>query len=481
MTDLIASALVVPLTELAAQSRDAPFDAVVVGSGSAGISSARSLAEAGLRVALLEAGPLALLTHVQSTDLRFDRNVVRAVQTGLQYSPTLAGGGFFGSLIGCVGGRGLFWNGAAPRFAPKDFSGWPFTAEDLDPHYSWAERELRVSNDYGAGRLANVVQSRMHDAGFSAVIGPYAVDDHPTAAGWLAGTVGNSLAPLLRSGHLTDSPRSISLGVNAFAKRVIVAGGAASGVEVVDLATGAQLELLSRSVIMAAGAFESVRLALVSALPDPRGLIGRYISDHLFCRAYFIAPYLYDPKTPEVAILWVPATAERRYQLELHLPSDNLFLAKEDMGWAPSESQDYAVMVRSFGPIAPHHDNALRATAGDRPGAFEVSLSTGSEDLELRDEMTRAVTAAGEALGAPPAAVQVMPTGASHHEAGGLIMGDVPETSVLDPYGRFRAVARLACADAAAWPNVSPANPHLTIIAWARRVGAAMAEDLKRN
>jgi hypothetical protein len=92
--------------------------------------------ETGKRVAILDAGPLALLSHIQSTDLRFDPALAAGLQQALSYSPWAADGSPFGSLIGCVGGRGLFWNGAAPRFSAADFEGWPISIGDLEPHSS---------------------------------------------------------------------------------------------------------------------------------------------------------------------------------------------------------------------------------------------------------------------------------------------------------------------------------------------------------
>src|SRR5882672_252032 len=100
MGNPITDKLTTPLQTISDLSKKTPFDAVVVGGGSAGITVARTLAESNKRVAVLESGPLLLLTHVQSTDLRFDPNLTRAVQQGLQYSPQAADGTAFGSLIG---------------------------------------------------------------------------------------------------------------------------------------------------------------------------------------------------------------------------------------------------------------------------------------------------------------------------------------------------------------------------------------------
>lgn len=477
MADPVADRLLISLDQVAATSAASPFDAVVVGGGSAGITAARTLHEAGRHVALLEAGPLSLLTHVQSTDLRFDPDVVRGVQQALTYSPKAAGNGTYGSLIGCLGGRGLFWNGAAPRFSAADFADWPIVLTELDDFYEWAEMQFRVTSQYGAGRLSDVLIGRLKAAGLDARPGPYAVDCHETASGWLAGTIGNSLAPLLRSTAATTGNR-ISISTRAFARKILVAGGAAAGVEAVDLATGKVHQINARSVVLAAGAFESTRLALVSSLPDPHGLIGRYISDHSFVRAYFpMNPADYAAR-PEVSIIWLPAAPNRNFQIEIHLPSDNLFLVKEDTVWAPDKSIYYAAMVRSFAPLQPRAGNFVEALSADAPGSYRVTMSLDADDQALAAAQVAAVESVRSALGADPAQVTTLPLGASHHEAGGLIMGPEAGSSVTDPFGRFWSTKRLVACDSASWPNVSAANPHLTIVAMARRQAGQLATEL---
>jgi heterodisulfide reductase subunit A-like polyferredoxin len=58
--------LLTPLESLAAQSKAQPWDSVIVGGRTAGLSAARALAERGRRVAVLEGGPLVLLTHTST-------------------------------------------------------------------------------------------------------------------------------------------------------------------------------------------------------------------------------------------------------------------------------------------------------------------------------------------------------------------------------------------------------------------------------
>jgi len=283
----IASLLTKPLGDLAPRAKVQPFDAVVIGGGSAGITTARTLVEAGKTVALLEAGPLGLLTHVQDTDLRFDANLVRSVQAAFQYSPPLAPSGTFGSLIGCVGGRGLFWNGAVPRFSASDIEEWPLTMDQLADDYTWAEQQFNVTSAYGDTPLCERLCACLKASGLNARPGPYAVDCRPTADGWVGGMIGNSLSPLLRTALLTAPAGLLSLAVRSFVSRIVMANGRVSAVDVVDLDSGTGYQLACHTIVLAAGGFESVRLAQVSDVPDPNQMIGRYITDHSFVRAYY--------------------------------------------------------------------------------------------------------------------------------------------------------------------------------------------------
>src|SRR6059058_2744875 len=113
----ITTGLTTDIDALAVEAQQTPLDAIIIGGGSAGISAARTLAEDGTRrIALFEAGRFSLLNHISNTGLRFEPKAARAVQTLLQYAPPMADGTAFGNLIGCMGGRGMFWNGAAPNY-----------------------------------------------------------------------------------------------------------------------------------------------------------------------------------------------------------------------------------------------------------------------------------------------------------------------------------------------------------------------------
>lgn len=105
MAATLDNLLLTPLASISEVSLKTPFDVVVVGGGTAGITSARTLVETGKRVALLELRPMVLITHLSSTGLRFDPDLARSVQASLQFSPSLPGGTPFGSLIMCYARR----------------------------------------------------------------------------------------------------------------------------------------------------------------------------------------------------------------------------------------------------------------------------------------------------------------------------------------------------------------------------------------
>lgn len=473
--------LLTPLGDLAEASRTQPWDAVVVGGGAAGLSAARMLVERGRRVAVLEAGPLVLLTHSSTTDLRFDDAGLSRLRAMFEYSPRHAEGDGFGHLIGCVGGRALFWNGAAPRFAASDFAAWPISLEDLAPYYEWAERDMRVTRDFGAGGLGETVCRLLHEAGLPAEQGPYAVDTRATKDGWVGGTVGNPIASLLRTNLLTAEEPKLRLAAHSFAQRILFDGdGRAAGVTVADLENDTTHELRARSVVLAAGGCESARLAMASSLPDRSGRLGRRIVDHLFCRAYHpVSPAMYDPSKPEAAIVAVPAGESRAFQLEIHMPSDDLFVQSEYSNWKPESSKPYAAMVRSFAPVQPRDDCFIELGDGDGPGDYTVHFSYSQADLDQLDAMAAGIEQVGTALDAVSLGeVRRFSPGDSHHEAGGMMMGVDPASAVTDPFGRCHSVPNLVVADASTWPTVSAANPCLTITALARRQAEQLDRDL---
>lgn len=141
---------------------------VIIGSGVAGSHLARTLAERGHDVLVLEAGPRRSRADNLAT---FFRNPVKGPQApypSMSYAPHPEDGGyddfyvqagtdrFIGAYLRLYGGTTWHWTGFADRLRPTDFrmkstygvgEDWPIDYDLLLPFYEQAERRWGVSGD----------------------------------------------------------------------------------------------------------------------------------------------------------------------------------------------------------------------------------------------------------------------------------------------------------------------------------------------
>lgn len=478
--------LTTPAPVLASESAQSPFDCVIVGGGSSGLTVARTVAERGpsLRLALLEGGPAPFLTHVTNTELRFSRELTRSVRDQVSYWPTLPDGSQFGPNYGCLGGRGLFWNGAAPRFRDHDFDGWPLSPVDLHAHYQWAEREFRVTRRLGESDVARRIIDCLSASGFPAEPGPFAVDCGVAAPGTLGAGIASGLGMFFRGAGEAVAVGRVRVATDTLVHRIIHEGGSASGV-VASTGGGDAVEIAARSVVLAAGGIESSRIAVLSAVPDSSGTIGVGLQEHHFFDCWFEAPHLYSDAEPAVAVVWVPSAAQDAAQWELHAPGRSLFTLDDGLPWQPAAAERYRVMIRSFCATDKAAANRVEPRPGPR-GSATIHFVHTPVDEQRRSRMLTDARRLADQLGMEAvgelevdAPARFRAPGSSYHDAGGLDMGTDPATSVTDTDGRFHAVGNLVCADAAAFPRIGATNPHLTIVALARRKALALADRLR--
>ncbi len=522
----------------------APFDAVVLGAGMFGAYCAEKIyrrgAAANRRVLVLEAGPFLVSEHVQNL-ARIGLNVPAAVAAdpgvprervwGLPWRSNVASPG----LAYCVGGRSLYWGGWAPRLTAADHALWPAgVAAYLAANYARVEREIGVTpgTDFISGPLDAALHARLAAvvpgmATLDAVEeAPLAVQGSAPASGLFSFDKFSS-APLLvdairEAAAAPDATRRLFLVPRAHAIKLHAAGGSIHTIEVAVNGTRQFLAVPPAcAVVLAAGAVESTRLALLS-FPTP--LMGRNLMAHTrtnltvrIRRAAFGAGLPAQLQT--AAALVRGSAAGRRFHLQLTASADQggnsdalLFrmipdldlldntLAAQTAGWV-------AVTVRGLGEMGGDKVTAVPNGAGSwmNLSPFEtdefgvprawVRLVPTAADAAVWDAMDAAALALVQQLAggagnieygynggfhaAPPTLAQVRDQmrdglGTTHHESGTLWMG-AAAAAVTDENGRFHHVANGYAADLSLFPTVGSANPTLIGLTLAGKVADAIA------
>lgn len=324
-------------------------DVCVVGLGAAGGIVAAQLAEAGLRVIALEAGPASVVASTDETEFNVGRRLYWAERETLVVDggPPLPGV-WLSRNIG-VGGP-LHWTCITYRFHPSDFrvrsasgsvagtsvADWPISYDELEPDYRRAEEAIGIAGEAGANphegprsspfplpavplsRAARVFSDAARRLGYAPYPTPAAVLTKPRGGReacvrcgrcshyeCLQRAKGNTrdtvLARAARTGRL--DVRS-----GARAERVLVGrDGAAAGVRY-RTRTGRR-DVTARTVVLANGAAYQARVLLLSASPaHPRGLanssglVGRNLMFHTSVMAWgtFDAP-VYADRGPQTA------------------------------------------------------------------------------------------------------------------------------------------------------------------------------------
>jgi len=305
-------------------------DVIVVGAGAGGPVAAYELARRRAKVLVLEAGPW-LDPDRDFTRLEDDMGSI--VDGRLRWGPEdrtappwtrrRDGVGLILQAAG-VGGTTLHYNGISPRAYPSAVNGpWPFGYEELVPYYERVEEFLpvRLVDDLptkdalfaeGCERIGlsrseskevtEPVWRPCHNAILPiAAMAPRVSLTYPQVDGCtmcghcLIGCPHPAGAPLERKAkratNVSYVPAAVATGncevvPNAFATAILHeangdAGTRVRGVRWRDTATGEMREAESPVVVLAGGSVESPRLYMNSGLPDPHGVVGRYLTVHL--------------------------------------------------------------------------------------------------------------------------------------------------------------------------------------------------------
>jgi len=323
------------------QARTTTHDVVVIGSGAGGGTVTKVLADLGVRVLLLEAGPMIGPADFKEHMWPYDtphRGVGPKAEGYFGRSPFTYSATFGGSQIEgepytvapgsdfswfrsrVLGGRTNHYGRVTLRFADYDFKprerdglgmDWPINYEDIAPYYDKAETFIGVTGTREGIRSAPdgifnpPAPLRAHDVlvqrscarlGIRAIPGRQAVttiarNGRPpchfcgqcgrgckTASNYASSYV--QILPAMQTGRVTVI-------ANAMARELVTDDhGKVVAVSYVDKTTGSEAQVNCRTVVLAASACESARLLLNSkssrhpqGLANSSGKVGRYLMD----------------------------------------------------------------------------------------------------------------------------------------------------------------------------------------------------------
>jgi choline dehydrogenase-like flavoprotein len=506
-------------------------DVCVIGCGGGGAVVAKELAEMGLTVTVLEAGPWYQDPDQEFSGLEWD---MLGVNGRFRWGPgnrreapwqrRLEGLTTILQVAG-VGGTTLHYFGNSPRAYPGAIDrSWPLTYRDLIPYYEKVEATLPVAEvdglspkdaifTYGCERIGLVRLGGKDVIGEGWRPQPNAIAKSCTRCGHcFIGCVHPRGVPIhLKAKRSTDVsyiPLALKTGrcrvlANCFVRKILTERGQARGVVYRD-DRGVLQEMEARVVVLAAGAVESPRLWLNSGLPTEADVVGRYLTIHYVDHA----TGFFDRDT----FPFLGQTSEARAEfpgkgfLEVTGYGGPAFFAAAVFGngqispigdhgpwrttgllWGRATKERMREFPRSVTISAGTDDTAApfnRVQLGENSSDVDengriplVSYRPTVETLRRRDWLVRKAASILIAAGARPESIHRTnshPIGVHLH--GTMRMGQDPHMSVVDSNCEAYAVKGLFIADNSVFPNaLGGPNPTLTCQALATRT----AEKIK--
>lgn len=487
-------------------------DVLIVGSGPVGTAIARELAdsEAGLRIVVLEAGRALGDTaggHVKNiADVEERDRLLAELATGPGPLPggTPARPGTV--LVGAeampnaamstnVGGMGAHWTAACPRPVDDEVPDCIDPAV-LDEALTRAEQLLAVTRHaFDRAPLTGAVQR---------VLGELFDRSHrrPVGAMPVAVTVGEDGAlhwtgPAIIAGDLWERP-DVELRTGTLARRILLDGDRATGVEVVDLASGERSEIGARVVVVAADAWRTPRLLHVSGI-RPQAL-GRYLTEHPQIMAASVLDEKYVPEdapvdvalpttasaapgggaiVPVSGVSWVPYAADRPFHGQVMQMDASPVPLDPGVTVHPGQVVGLGWFCRK--ELSPDNrvwfDDGVTDEHGLPAIRIDYSLSAADEAAiaAAKAEIAEAARALGRPLGDP----FVMPPGSSLHYLGTTRMGTADDgTSVCDPTGCVWGTENLYVGGNNVLPTATACNPTLTAVAIGVLTARTLASSL---
>jgi choline dehydrogenase-like flavoprotein len=506
-------------------------DVCVVGAGACGSVVAATLAAAGARVVVLEAGPR------YRPQLDFVNDEAEMLKLLWNDPRTAAGPDPVVPMTGKgVGGGTLVWTAVALRPHPSDFrtrtldgvgTDWPLGYADLAPYLARVERDFGIAGPaeglhgfdgtrsgmaaHPPSGLGRVLAAGAEKLGLHPQPGAVAINSRPhggrPACIHCGFCIQGCISEAKASAANTYVPAAERAGARivpkAFVHRLEVdADGRVTRALYFD-AAGREQAQQARAFVLAAHAVETPRLLLNSASPrfpdglaNGSGLVGRNFMAHpnvsVFGRFRDPLEAYRGFNLANMVVLDFYATDPRRgYARGFTLESACL----PPMGFAVAGTELWGAafkrLMREYvscggfwvcGEGLPNDRNTITLDPAVRD-AWGVPVARVTHEWSANDRalLDAAIARSREILEAA-GAVEVFhgaPRGA--HNMGTCRMGRSPATSVVDPDCRAHEVPNLLICDTSVFVTATGVNPTLTAMALAQRAADRLVEAARRQ
>jgi choline dehydrogenase-like flavoprotein len=479
-------------------------DVVVVGSGAGGAVAAKELAEAGLKVIVLEEGE-----HFDRRDFtgppperlrRFYRGNGLTFTIGVPTISLPIGRG--------VGGSTLINSGTCFRTPEFVLDSWGMDSAELDPLFASVEETLNVgpvSADI-MGANGETMEKGRRELGYSG--GPI----RRNARGCHGSGVCAFGCPLdAKLGmHVTYLPLAVHAGARIISgcrvEGLVIENGRAVGVRgsIVDPESGAmqrdaRFEVRANHVVLAAGAIYTPALLQRQRLANSSGQVGRNLRIHPGCGVLGVFDHDLNAWKGVMQSTYVDEKLRDGVLLEATYPPPGVGYSAGGVGGKGSDLKDFLARYRQTAAagliISDTGTGRVRATPG---GGLLITYDMHADDVRKTLEGIRLAAEVYLAAGAeevhtllpgmPPVRkreeLDWITEGkwtaadlklSAYHPMGTCRMGKDPRTSVVDEFGRAHDLPGLVITDASVLPGSTYVNPQITIMALAARSARRLA------
>ncbi|WP_416427377.1 GMC family oxidoreductase [Pseudomonas sp. App30] len=498
-------------------------DVVIIGSGAGGGTAAEILSAAGLKVLIVEEGPLKTSSDFKMIE---PQAYASLYQEGIG---RMSKDGAITILQGrAVGGTTLVNWTSSFRTPPQTLAHWASEhgvkghgVDDMAPWFERMEQRLGVAPWLIPPNANNEVISRGCEAlGYSWKVIPRNV-----RGCWNLGYCGMGCPTNAKQSMLvTTIPAALDKGAELLyltrAQRLLIDGTRVTGLQCLAMdercvaPTGTTITLKARHYLLAGGGINSPALLLRSKAPDPHDRLGKRTFLHLvnFSAGLFeqvINPFYGAPQSiysdhfqwldgttgpmayklevpplqPALASTLLGGFGEENAARMAQLPHTHMMLALLRDGFHP-DSQGGSVELRDDGsPVLDYRvsDYAWDGVRRAFLSMAEIQFAAGAQSvLPLHNDARPAKTLdqARQMIAGLPLELFRTRLG-SAHVMGGCAMGEDPGRAVTDSLGRHHQLENLSIHDGSLFPTSIGANPQLSVYGLSAQLSTLLAQRLK--